>query len=316
MANASASSCSSPAAGLPLVSIVATCHNHAPFLRHALNSILAQTYPQVEVILIDNGSTDGSPNILQEYAAQQPHWQLHLLPENIGLCRAFNLGYRQSAGEYLVDFATDDVLLPSRLTQQVALFQQLPAHYGVLYSDAELIDEQGSHLRFHIRREGNRLHPQPASGEVFAEVLRRYFISTPTMLMRRATLDALGGYDETLYYEDFDFWVRAARDWHFQFLDAVTTQKRKHPQAMSRTAYRPGDPHLDSTLATCRKALALCRTAAECEALAVRLRWEMRQCVRHGNHQHAVQLADLLSQTRHLSALDQLLARWSRWRCS
>lgn len=298
----------------PLVSIVATCHNHCPFLRVALDSILTQTYPHIEVILLDNGSTDGSQALLQEYAARHPHWHLHLLPENIGLCRAFNLGYRQSKGEYLVDFATDDVLLPNRLTQQIQLFQTLPAHYGVVYSDAELIDEQGRHLRYHIRRKKGRMHPQPASGEVFAEVLRRYFISTPTMLMRRATLDALGGYDENLYYEDFDFWVRAARDWHFQFLDEVTTQKRKHPQAMSRTAYRPNDPHLGSTVATCRKALALCRSTAEQVALAVRLRWEMRQCVRNGNYWHAAEFAELLEQTGHRTPLDELLAVWSRWR--
>ncbi|GAB3224702.1 hypothetical protein GCM10027346_05140 [Hymenobacter seoulensis] len=299
---------------LPLVSIVATCYNHAPFLRPALDSILAQTYPNIEVVLLDNASTDGSAAILQEYAARYPHWHLQLLPENIGLCRAFNLGYRRTSGEFVVDFATDDVLLPERLTQQVALFQQLPPHVGVVYSDAELIDEQGRHLRYHIRRENGRLFPQPASGEVFAEVLRRYFISTPTMLMRRATLDALGGFDETLYYEDFDFWVRAARDWHFQFLDAVTTQKRKHPQAMSGTAYRPNDPHLDSTVATCRKALVLCRTAAEREALAVRARWEMRQCVRHGSHAHALQFAEVLRQTGYFTLIDQLVPAWSRWR--
>jgi hypothetical protein len=229
----------------------------------------------------------------------------------VGLCAGFNQAYRLSKGEFLIDFATDDVLLPQRLAQQVAAFQQLPPHYGVVYSDAELIDEASQHVRFHFRRTAQGLHPKPASGYVFADVLQRYFISTPTMLMRRATLDELGGYDETLYYEDFDFWVRAARNWAFHFLDEVTTQKRLHPQAMSRAAYRPGDPLLASTIQVCRKAQQLCQTPAEWAALAVRLRWEMRQAIRWGSNAQAATLYELLQQTGHQQPLDWLLGQWS-----
>ncbi|MGY2133970.1 glycosyltransferase family 2 protein [Hymenobacter sp. HD11105] len=301
-------------ADLPLVTIVALCHNHALFLREALDSILAQTYPALEVLLVDNGSTDGSPEILREYAAANPTWQLTLHAQNLGLCAGFNQAYRQSRGAFLIDFATDDVLLPARVAQQVAAFQRLPASYGVVYSDAELIDEQSRFLRYHFRRTRKGVQPRPASGEVFADVLERYFISTPSMMMRRATLDELRGYDETLYYEDFDFWVRAARHWHFYFLDEVTTRKRKHPQAMSRQAYLPDDPHLDSTIQTCRKALALCRNERERAALAVRLRWEMRQSIRWGNHEHALRFYDLLRQTVWVSPLDWLLFSWSKLR--
>lgn len=307
-----------PQAGLreerPLVTIVALCHNHARFLPEALDSIRAQTYPHLEVLLVDNGSTDASPAILREYAAANPTWQLTLHPQNLGLCAAFNQAYRRSRGAFLIDFATDDVLLPQRVAQQVAAFQRLPATYGVVYSDAELIDEQSCLLRYHYRRTRQGLRPRPASGYVFVEVLARYFISTPTMMMRRATLDALQGYDETLYYEDFDFWVRAARDWQFYFLDEVTTRKRKHPQAMSRNAYRPHDPHLDSTIQTCRKALTLCRTEAERAALAVRLRWEMRQAVRWGSFGYAATLYEVLRQTTHANPLDWLLSQWSNYR--
>ncbi|QIL74457.1 glycosyltransferase family 2 protein [Hymenobacter sp. HDW8] len=301
-------------ASAPLVTIVALCHNHAPFLREALDSILAQTYPALEVFLVDNGSSDASPQILGEYAAANPSWKLTLHTQNLGLCAGFNQAYRQSRGAFLIDFATDDVLLPERVAQQVAAFQRLPASYGVVYSDAELIDEQSRFMRHHFRRTAKGLQPRPASGDVFVDVLERYFISTPTMMMRRATLDELGGYDETLYYEDFDFWVRAARNWHFHFLDEVTTRKRKHPQAMSRTAYLPSDPHLDSTIRTCHKALGLCKNPRELTALAVRLRWEMRQTVRWGNYRHSLAFYALLRQTNNVGFLDWLLARWSRLR--
>jgi glycosyltransferase involved in cell wall biosynthesis len=183
----------------PVVTIVALCHNHAPFLREALNSILAQTYPRLEVWLVDDASTDGSVEILSEYAAANPHWRTLFLTENVGNCSAFNQSFRQSRGEFVIDFATDDVLLPTRVALQVAQFQAANLEVGVVYSNCELIDEASRPLGLHHRPDGaGGITPVPASGWVFAEVLRRYFISTPTMMMRRACLESLGGYDEIL----------------------------------------------------------------------------------------------------------------------
>ena len=300
----------------PLVTIIALCHNHAPFLREALDSVRAQNYPRLEVWLVDDASIDGSAEILREYAARNPTWRLLLLPENVGNCRAFNTAMFQSKGEYVIDFATDDVLLPARVAQQVAQFQAAHASVGVVYSNCELIDEASRPLGLHHRSDGRGgLRPAPASGWVFAEVLRRYFISTPTMMMRRACLEALGGYDKTLAYEDFDFWVRASRDWQFLYLDAVTTRKRKHPRSMSARAYRRHDPYLASTIRVCAKALALARTPAEHTALAVRLRSELRQAVRrHAPHAEVRPLLALLRQVAFRTPLDWALAIWSRLR--
>ncbi|MFC6223078.1 glycosyltransferase family 2 protein [Hymenobacter artigasi] len=302
-----------PLSEAPSVSIIALCHNHAPFLREALDSILAQTYPHLEVWLVDDASTDGSPDILREYAARHPTWHLLLLPENVGNCRAFNTALLQSEGELVIDFATDDVLLPARVAQQVAQFQAADTVVGMVYSNCELIDEAGHSLGLHHRPNGpSQLRPAPASGWVFAEVLRRYFISTPTMMMRRACLQSLGGYDDTLAYEDFDFWVRASRDWQFLYLDEVTTRKRKHPRSMSAKAYQRHDPYLASTIRVCTKALALARTPAERAALAVRLRWELRQAVRRHRYAEARALSQLLGQTTRLTLLDRALAAWSK----
>ena len=298
---------------LPFVTIVALCHNHAPFLREALNSILSQTYPHLEVWLVDDASTDGSAAILREYAARNPSWYMLLLPENVGNCSAFNQAFRQSRGEFVIDFATDDVLLPTRISQQVAAFQAAAPTVGMVYSNAELIAEDGQLLGRHHRPDKHGgLRPQPASGWVFAEVLRRYFISTPTMMMRRACLAQLNGYDETLAYEDFDFWVRASRDWQFLYLDAVTTRKRKHPRSMSSRGYQPNDPYLTSTIRVCEKALALIRTPDERAALATRLRWELRQAARRYRHPEVQSLFRLLRQTARPTLPDRLLATWSR----
>ncbi|WP_426059373.1 glycosyltransferase [Hymenobacter sp. B1770] len=295
------------------VTIVALCHNHASFLREALDSILSQTYPHLEVWLVDDASTDGSPDILREYAAQHPEWHLLLVSENLGNCRAFNAAFRQSHGEFLIDFATDDVLLPERVSQQVAAFRAADSRVGVVYSNAEIIAEDGTLLGLHHRPgPTGALVPPPATGWVFAEVLRRYFISTPTMMMRRACLAELGGYDETLAYEDFDFWVRASRDWQFLFLDAVTTRKRKHPRSMSSRAYQRYDPYLASTIRVCEKALARVSTDNERAALATRVRWEMRQAMRRRRFAEVQELFKILRQTSRPALLDLTLAAVSR----
>lgn len=297
-----------PAPALPLVTVVALCYNHAAFLRAALDSLLHQTYPCVEVVLVDDGSTDSSIAILHEYAAANPTWKTVFLSQNIGNCAAFNRGFAKAQGEFIIDFATDDILLPERISRQIAAFQQLDASYGAVYTNAELIDEAGHFVRLHQRPDAHGLlHPRPASGWVFAEVLRRYFISSPTLMIRRATLQALGGYDEALTYEDFDLWVRAARNWQFFYLDEVLTRKRLHPSSKSAKGYRPGDPYVASTIQVCRKAAALCRTPDELAALAVRLRWELRQAVRWRNHAEARELYGMLQQTGTATPLDRAL---------
>jgi glycosyltransferase involved in cell wall biosynthesis len=298
---------------VPLVTIIALCYNHASFLRQALDSILAQAYPHLEVWLVDDASQDGSAKILREYAQAHPAWHLLLLPQNVGNCRAFNQAFFQSKGEFIIDFATDDVLLPQRISQQVALFEQLGPSYGAVYSNAELIDEQGKSLGLHHRPDGRGgLLPRPASGWLLADVLGRYFICSPTMLMRRAALAGLGGYDEALSFEDFDFWVRASPDWQFHYQNEVTTLRRCHPRSMSTRAYQPNDPYLLSNIAVCRKAVALVRTPAERAALGVRLRWELLQALRHRQWSAARDLADLLRQAGRRHPLDYVLGLLAR----
>lgn len=290
----------------PLVTIVALCHNHARFLRPALDSILTQTYPNLEVILVDDGSTDESVAVLREYAAAHPEWQTLFIEQNVGNCAAFNQALARTHGQYVIDFATDDVLLPERVTRQVTVFEQLPADYGTVYSNVKLVDEAGQFQRlFYTPTATGQLQPTPASGWVFEQVLRRFFISAPSMMMRRATLEALGGYDETLAYEDFDFWVRASRNWQFHYQDEVLTEKRLHPRSKSAQSYRPHDPLVASTVLICRKAAALCRTPAEWDALAVRLRWELRQAARWGNLAAAREFYTLLHDTGQLNQLDR-----------
>ena len=124
----------------PLVSIVCLCYNHAAYVEEALKSVFGQTYPNLQVIIVDDASTDNSIEVIRRTLTQHPHIQLLALPQNMGNCKAFNQGLRLATGEYIVDFATDDVMLPERIEKQLQLFSQLDSSYGVVFTDANYID--------------------------------------------------------------------------------------------------------------------------------------------------------------------------------
>lgn len=270
--------------------------------------MLAQTYPNLEIIIVDDSSTDGSVGIIEAYCRSYPQLKFISTGVNIGNCAAFNKGWRNSDGDFIIDFATDDILLPDRVEKQVAAFRKLDENYGVVYTDALYIDDESKPIRNHFKR-GNqgKLKSFAPSGNIFKELLLKYFICPPTMMMRRSVFELLGGYDETLAYEDFDFWVRSSRYFKYYYLDVVTTKRRVHGSSLSRGFYMPGNRLLQSTVKVCEKALALVQTEEEQEALVRRLKYEAFHAYFTRNHQEAQQLLALLKELKPLSIGYKLL---------
>ncbi|WP_299825024.1 glycosyltransferase [uncultured Pontibacter sp.] len=291
----------------PRVTIICLCYNHECFLAEALDSVLAQTYPNLEVIIVDDSSTDGSVAIIQAYLAKHPQITFISTGQNVGNCSAFNMGWQASTGDFIIDFATDDVLLPERVAQQVEAFQKLDKSYGVVYSDAAYITDASEYLYLHSQK-----YKAAPDGDVFAEVLRRYFICPPTVMVRRAVLEKLGGYDATLAYEDFDFWVRSAREFKYYYLDKVTTKRRVHDASLSGKLYKSGDKMLASTVVVCRKAAALVQTQAEQQALVQRLKYEARHAYLTANFREATALLHLLETTVALPVTYRVIAYLSK----
>lgn len=249
----------------PLVSVVCLCFEQADFVTAALDSVLAQDYPNLELIVVDDGSADGSRAVIRAYAEQaNMPIQLVFPPKNLGNCKAFNLGLRQAKGKYVIDLAGDDVMASDRVSKQVAAFEQLPERYAVVFSDAYLCDAQLNVLHRYYERVS-----MPPSGDVYQHILGLNCICPPTMMMRKKVLDELGGYNEALSYEDFDFWVRSARHYHYYGLSDVLTYKRQLPHSHGNTFYRKRqNRHLISTLSVCHFAEQQNETEAEHAALA------------------------------------------------
>jgi glycosyltransferase involved in cell wall biosynthesis len=282
----------------PIVSVICLCYNQERFVRDAIYSVLSQTYTAIELIVLDDASTDNSREIIESIVnvEERSSIQFIALKENIGNCKAFNMGLKVAKGEFIIDLAADDILLPTRIQEGVDLLIKLGDSYGVTFSDAEYISEEGKHLNFHSENFPHQTIPQ---GDIYRDVIQRYFICAPTMMFKRAVIETLGGYDEELFYEDFDFWVRSSRSFKYGYSDQVLVKKRIVRQSKSQTQYKFGSTQMRSTFIICKKILNMNKDREEMRALNVRVNYELRQSILTGNFKLGMDYLVLLKEIRH-----------------
>lgn len=261
----------------PLVSVICICHNHAAFVTEALDSVMTQTYPHIDLIIIDDASTDGSAKIIKRWLAKYPQATLVLNSENLGYCKTFNRAFALTQGEFIIDLAADDILLPDRIATGVQALEQAGPEYGVTFSDALHMDAAGAILWKHSDQYPHESIP---SGDIYRHLINRYFICSPTMMFKREVLISMEGYDESLTYEDFDLWIRSARNFKYVYTPQVLVKKRKLKNSMSHAQRTVLSKHGWSTLEVCRKIKLLNRTDDERRALNQRIGYEIRQSLR------------------------------------
>jgi glycosyltransferase involved in cell wall biosynthesis len=225
----------------------------------------------IQLIVVDDASTDDSADQIQQLAKQYSTIEFQLLNKNIGNCKAFNHALKLAKGEYIIDLAADDTLLPNRVEVGVKMLRQTGA--GVHFSDAEWIDEAGKHMYMHSDKFPHDTIPQ---GDIYKELISRYFICPPTMMFTREVIDYLHGYDESLTYEDFDFWIRSSRKFKYAYAPHVLVKKRVTSNAMANKQFRLFTTHSQTTFQVCKKIMNLNRTKAEQHALDQRIRYELK----------------------------------------
>ncbi|PIB36557.1 hypothetical protein BFP72_14680 [Reichenbachiella sp. 5M10] len=278
----------------PKVSVICLCYNQALFVRESLDSVMGQDYSDLEVIVVDDASTDGSAEVIQTFLKDYPEVPFLALKENVGNTTAFNRGLALASGQYVIDLACDDVMLSKRVSEQVAFWDRVSDRVGVVYSEAEYIDERGELLSYHFA-DGKH---EPYNGEVYERLIDTYFIPPPTMMMRKDVLDELGGYDESLAYEDFDFWVRSARHWEYAYQPDMLTRIRRLKYSHSSGLYQPGDRQLQSTVRICYKIAAMNISPEEDQALVRRIQYEVRHAFLMGHREEVAQLMALMKTLR------------------
>lgn len=292
----------------PLVTIICLSYNHENFVAEAIDSVLHQDYPNIELIVIDDCSIDRSAEIIKEVCVGKDIKYI-LNKENLGNCAAFNEAYVQSNGKFIIDFSADDILLPNRVSVGVRELEGNGIDFGVHYSDAMMIEENGNYLGLHSSLtktiEPGETMPE---GNIFSEVLARYFICPPTLMARRRVFEALGGYDESLSFEDFDFIIRSAREFSYCYSSEVLVKRRIVEQSKSQAQYKKGSADLWSVMAVCEKAMHLVKNKEEREALNQRLQYECRQVIIHNETEIVDRYLDLMKRNG-LSSITRTLYR-------
>ena len=265
---------------MPRVSINLCCHNAERFLEETLQSIFAQTYTDWELVIVNDGSTDGTEAIIQRHLASGRPLVYVPTTRNIGLGAARALALQQSSGEFIAFIDHDDVWMPHKLACQLPLFERHP-RVGLVYSDCLNVWETGYRFRQFAKL-------RPCAGEVFRDLWVQYPVSIQTAVVHRRVLD---GMDEPFdarfrVLEDLDFVLRVARRWRLAFVDEPLVRVAMRRESATRThrdqfpiemraileKWRADDPDFDRDFAE-----ETARFLFDIDRLESRIAWERDQ---------------------------------------
>ncbi len=204
----------------PKVSIIITAHNYGKYLAQSIESAIGQHYYSFEVIVINDGSTDNTSEILKKYEADKRVKIFHL--GGVGLAAASNYGIRMSTGQYIIRLDADDYFDENILLVESNILDRRP-EIGMVYPDYYLINRYG-HIIEHMRM-------PKVDDEI--KLLDRNPLAAGAMY-RKSCYNAIGGYNESLrYQEDYDFWVRFTEKFNVYNINLPLMYYRKHGKSMS-----------------------------------------------------------------------------------
>ena len=208
----------------PLVSIVLASYNMGHYLPESVRTVLAQTYENIEVIIIDDGSTDDTEEQIKPLLVDSR--LRYIKQENQGQPKAKNNGIKASKGEYIAFCDGDDLWAPNKLEIQLPLFKDDP-EVGVVYSEVSYIDDKGNPL--------DKEQPyERYSGKVTDKLILKNFIPFGTAIVKKQCFDEMGLFDENLPMGiDWDLWLRLSTRYKIMYIPAKTYIYRIWPGQMS-----------------------------------------------------------------------------------
>jgi len=204
----------------PLVSVIIPTHNREAFVVQAVQSVLNQTYKRIETIVVDDGSTDNTLEMLSKYRDKINY----IYQERTERSRARNEGFRRSTGDYIAYLDSDDLWLPTKIEKQVDIFNKMP-DVGLVYVGVEFIDADGNPCDRELSWD------EPERQVPYEDFMTHNIITgtTSSVMIRRTCLDRVGLFDETMNAcEDFDLYRRIARYYKFYKIDLPLVRFRVH----------------------------------------------------------------------------------------
>ncbi|QYN49779.1 glycosyltransferase [Apibacter sp. ESL0432] len=224
---------------LPLVSIVAINYNNSKHLVETLDSIDQQTYKNIELIIVDDCSTDDSVKKIDQWLlTYNKPFQFIKHTENKGICKTINDGYKVAKGKYISSIATDDLMLPKKTEIQVQLLENTDDRVGMVFSDAFLIDENSSPIesKFIEKYKSNVFHIN--SENIYEDLLKGNFIPAMSIMIKSKIFSEIGYFDESLNYEDYDMWLRIAEIYKVHYSDYISAKYRIHNSSFTQVLSR------------------------------------------------------------------------------
>ena len=209
----------------PRVGVIIPCYNQERYVGLTINSALAQNYADFSVVVVDDGSTDNTPAILNTYSDRITILK-HDVPGNHGQAAALNLGIKYTESEYVAFLDSDDLWHPDKLRKQVEVLDRYP-EVGLVYSNGNVIDGEGGILYQLFGKD----HREANTAE---SILLNCYIRTPSLVMvRRSILQAVGPFPVGIIPSDHDMWVRIAEVSRYSYLDEMLVGYRQHSGQIS-----------------------------------------------------------------------------------
>ena len=221
----------------PKVSVIMNCLNCERYLREAIDSVFAQTYEDWEIIFWeDNASKDNSENIAKSYGHKLRYFRSDV---SLPLYGSRNLAVQKARGKYIAILDCDDLWLPTKLEEQIALLER-DDEVGLVYSDAFIFNEKGKQKR------KSEIH-KPYRGNIFSELLLCNFINTQTVVIRREAFDSMDHWFDgrLIMAGDYDAYLRISYRWKVDYVDKPLARYRVHGNSKS---WRDGRKLLSSEL--------------------------------------------------------------------
>jgi glycosyltransferase involved in cell wall biosynthesis len=220
--------------------------------------------------------------VIQKWLIDYPEIQFIANETNLGSTKSFNKALKIAKGDYIIDLACDDILLPNCVSLQLKTFQESSfKNLGVVYGNAELINEKGKFYFYYFPVDSHKkIIEKRATGDIYLSVISGgNSICSVSSLVKKTVFDALNGYDENLAYEDLDLWIRASRIYEFDYINEILIKKRISTTSFGTHFFIKNDARSKkinySTYLIIQKAIALNRSKIEHKAILKRMHFEM-----------------------------------------
>lgn len=278
------------------VTVICIAYNHEKWIEKALVSVLLQDFENRELLIVDNGSSDHTPEIIETWVKNNCE-KLSItsiynkVPEPY--CRLFNKVLNQVESKFVVDLSGDDYFYANHLSISIKKLIEIP-DAAFVFSDAMILNESGDQFNYYKGGDYDTIAEKIVAETIYETLIRRSYICSPTIVFKTEILKMHGGYDDTLSYEDFDIQLRLARNHPLAFSNHVGVVKRKHSKSLSANQYQIYHSQmLPSTLKVCEKISRMNKSPSEDLALKERILYELKHALWSANFDTAMGFANL-----------------------